>query len=151
MGETPCYAHLLDDAGRIPDAPDVRLQRVYGASGPRVGKRFLVDRVWPRGIARERLGLDAWLRDLGPSDELRRWFGHDPARWPEFQRRYREELARPEQQGRFEELVAAAREGPVTLLFGAKDEEHNQAVVLRSVLLERLGRQAGPRGQSPGV
>lgn len=134
MGEPPCYAHLLDPAGEPPHRPEIRIQRVYDVTGPRVGKRILVDRVWPRGLKREALQLDGWLRELGPSNELRTWFGHDPARWQEFQRRYRAELAQPEQQARLRELAELAREGPITLLYGARDQQHNQAVVLQAVL-----------------
>jgi uncharacterized protein YeaO (DUF488 family) len=145
VGEIPCYAGLLDETGRVPDPPAIRLRRVYdhGESGP--GRTFLVDRVWPRGVAKDRLHLDGWLRDVAPSDELRKWFGHAPERWAEFQRRYRVELAQPERQAALRDLVQAARQGPVTLLYGAKDEEHNQAVVLRAVLLDLLG-QPPPAG-----
>ena len=123
-------------------ASDIRLQRVYGDSAPSRGKRVLVDRVWPRGRKKESLALDLWLRDLGPSDELRRWFGHRPERWEEFQRRYRAELEQPPQQQLLDRLSALARGGPVTLLYGAKDEERNQAVVLRSVVEERLAAES---------
>ncbi len=117
---------------------EVRLRRVYDEAGPDEGYRVLVDRVWPRGIRRESLGLDEWARDLGPSNELRRWFGHDPARWDEFQRRYRDELASPEQRQLLEALAARAAAGTVTLLFGARDPERNQAQVIAAVLRERL-------------
>lgn len=117
---------------------EVRLQRVYEHSSATIGKRVLVDRVWPRGVRKESLSLDRWLRDLGPSDELRKWFGHRPDRWREFQQRYRAELARPPQSDLVDELVALARQGPLTLLYGARDEERNQAVVLRSLIEERL-------------
>jgi len=117
---------------------DVRLQRVYGHPAQAVGKRVLVDRLWPRGLKKESLALDLWLRDIGPSNELRRWFGHRPDRWPEFQRRYRTELARPPQRGLVDQLVTLAGQGPLTLLFGARDEERNEAVVLRSLIEERL-------------
>jgi len=123
-------------------AYDVRLQRVYGRSAAAGGKRVLVDRVWPRGLKKESLALDLWLRDLGPSDELRRWFGHRPDRWPEFQRRYRIELTRPPQSELVDELVTLARQGPLTLLYGARDEERNQAVVLRSLIEERLAARS---------
>jgi uncharacterized protein YeaO (DUF488 family) len=116
----------------------IRLQRVYGESRPAAGKRVLVDRVWPRGVRKESLAPDLWLRDLGPSDELRRWFGHRPDRWPEFERRYRAELTGPPQRDLLDQLVELARQGPVTLLYGARDEQRNQAVVLRSVIEERL-------------
>ena len=123
-------------------ASDIRLQRVYGDSSPGDGKRVLVDRVWPRGLRKESLALDLWLRDLGPSDELRRWFGHRPERWEEFERRYRAELEQTPQRRLLDQLAALAREGPVTLLYGARDEERNQAVVLRSVVEERLAARS---------
>jgi uncharacterized protein YeaO (DUF488 family) len=121
---------------------DVKLQRVYDPS-PTVGARVLVDRVWPRGLKKDALELDLWLREVGPSNELRRWFGHRVDRWAEFQRRYRAELEREPQRGLVEQLVTLARRGPVTLLYGARDEEHNQAAVLRSVIEERLRAGAG--------
>jgi uncharacterized protein YeaO (DUF488 family) len=112
----------------------VRIQRVYDAAQSPGGKRILVDRVWPRGIKKEALHLDLWLRDIAPSTALRKWFGHDPRRWPEFQRRYRAELGRPEQQERLHQLKSLARKGRITLLYGAKDTEHNQAEALRRIL-----------------
>lgn len=117
---------------------DVRLRRVYDHSSPTIGKRVLVDRVWPRGLKKESLALDLWLRDLGPSDELRRWFSQRRERWEEFERRYRAELERPPQRELLDQLVRLADQGPVTLLYGARDEERNQAVVLRSMVEERL-------------
>lgn len=123
----------------MPERPEIRIQRVYDLDRPTIGKRILVDRVWPRGLKKEALRLDAWMRELGPSDQLRTWFGHDPARWEEFQRRYRAELERPDQQARLAELEQMALHGPITLLYGARDEQHNQAVVLKAVLEERLG------------
>jgi uncharacterized protein YeaO (DUF488 family) len=93
--------------------------------------------LWPRGLSKDAVRLDAWLKDVAPSTELRRWFGHDPAKWEGFQRRYRRELAaRP---AALVPLLDAARAGPVTLVYGAKDERHNDAVVLKAVLDERLG------------
>jgi uncharacterized protein YeaO (DUF488 family) len=109
----------------------VRLARAYTPS-PGGGPRVLVDRVWPRGVTREALKLDAWMRDLGPSDSLRKWFGHDPARWDGFRRRYLRELAG--KQALLRKLVAHARGGKLTLVYGARDPEHNQAVVLKEVL-----------------
>ncbi|MGY1680280.1 DUF488 domain-containing protein [Geodermatophilus sp. SYSU D01176] len=110
----------------------IRTVRVYELDPGAAGARFLVDRVWPRGVARDALALDGWLRDAAPSDELRRWFGHDPARWPEFRRRYVTELdARPEA---WAPLRAAAAAGDVLLLYAARDREHNNAVVLRDHL-----------------
>jgi uncharacterized protein YeaO (DUF488 family) len=114
----------------------IEIRRVYD-EGPVEGAAFLVDRVWPRGIRKTDLRLDGWPRDVAPSTELRQWFGHRPDRFPAFRERYRKELdchpdaVRP--------LLEAARRGPVTLLYGAKDTEHNQAVVLREYLRERLG------------
>ncbi|GAA4405770.1 DUF488 domain-containing protein [Quisquiliibacterium transsilvanicum] len=111
----------------------VRLKRAYEAAESSDGLRVLVDRLWPRGVTREDAALDLWLKELAPSTGLRKWFGHDPARWPEFQRRYGEEvLGHPEA---FEHLCDLARTQRVTLVFSAKDEDHNDAVVLRSLLL----------------
>jgi uncharacterized protein YeaO (DUF488 family) len=120
-------------------AGSISIRRVYAADeGPDGGKRILVDRLWPRGIRKDQLGADEWLRDLGPSDELRKWFAHDPDRWAEFQRRYRLELRQPRQQELLRHLAELAEHGPVTLLYSARDEEHNQAVVLRVVLQKML-------------
>ena len=111
----------------------IHVARVYDRASLPGGRRFLVERLWPRGVRREDLGLDDWLRDVAPSTELRRWFGHDPDRWEEFRRRYTAELdACPEV---WQPLVDAARTGPVVLLFSARDEERNSAVALRDYLL----------------
>ena len=116
-------------------ADHVRLKRAYLPAGPEDGVRVLVDRLWPRGVSKARAALAFWNKDVAPSTELRQWFGHDPARWAEFRKRYRAELkARPEA---VEALHALARQGPVTLVFAARDEAHNEAVVLRDVLLGR--------------
>ncbi len=113
----------------------IGIRRVYDPAPPREGARFLVDRIWPRGVRKDALEGVTWLRDAGPSDALRRWFGHDPARWEEFRRRYRAELeARP---SAWVPILDAERRGPVTLLYGARDAEHNQAVVLRDFLESR--------------
>ena len=117
----------------------IRLQRVYEPPAG-AGRRVLVDRVWPRGVKREAATVDLWARDVAPSNELRKWFGHRPERWDEFQRRYREELETGRARQALDELEAIARREPLTLLFGAADRERNQAVVLRDVLSERLGR-----------
>jgi uncharacterized protein YeaO (DUF488 family) len=115
-------------------ARHVLLKRVYLPADPDDGLRVLVDRLWPRGLSKARAALDGWDKDIAPSDALRQWFGHAPARWEEFRKRYRAELeSRPEA---VESLRALARQKPVTLLFGARDEARNQAVVLREVLLE---------------
>ena len=111
---------------------EVRVKRVYDPKAPGDGLRVLVDRLWPRGMTHEEAAIDLWLKDVAPSAELRHWFGHDPGRWPEFQERYRAELASNKA---LDELRAAlARSEPVTLLFGAKDTEHNNAVALQAFL-----------------
>jgi uncharacterized protein YeaO (DUF488 family) len=127
---------VMATAGRID------LERVYGASERGSGARVLVDRVWPRGVRKESLGLDLWLRELGPSNELRKWFGHRPERWEEFRRRYRTELRGQRPEELLDQLTELAQKGPVTLLYGARDEQRNQAVVLREVLQERLRQGA---------
>jgi uncharacterized protein YeaO (DUF488 family) len=109
----------------------IEIQRVYDHE-PARGAVFLVDRMWPRGVRKEDLRLDGWARDAAPSTELRRWFGHRPERFAEFAERYRAELA--ERGDALQPLLDAARKGPVTLLYAAKDTERNQAVVLRDHL-----------------
>ncbi|MGE5620595.1 MAG: DUF488 domain-containing protein [Sphingomonadaceae bacterium] len=116
----------------------VRIKRAYEPPAPDDGYRVLIDRLWPRGVKKEDLALDAWLKQLAPSTELRRWFGHDPAKWAEFQRLYRQELSTPEAERLLAELRERARRGWVTLLYAAKDEEHNDAVVLRQLLEQQL-------------
>jgi uncharacterized protein YeaO (DUF488 family) len=112
--------------------PKIRLKRVYAPPAPDDGVRVLVDRLWPRGLSKSEAAVDRWLKELAPSAELRRWFGHDPARWDEFRRRYQAELAQATDL--LDELRALARGRRVTLLFSAKDEAHNNAMVLRDVL-----------------
>jgi uncharacterized protein YeaO (DUF488 family) len=115
----------------------IRIVRVHELDPGVPGARFLVDRLWPRGVARDALELDGWLRDAAPGDELRRSFGHDPARWAEFRRRYVAELdAHPET---WAPLRAAAAAGDVVLLYAARDREHNNAVVLRDHLEQAIG------------
>ena len=126
----------------------VRIKRAYEAPSPGDGRRVLVDRLWPRGVARETLALDDWLKDASPSDDLRRWFNHDPARWPEFAARYGEELERPPASEAVDQLVRCARAGPLTLVYAASDEAHNNAVALRDVIVQHLAhpvRRALPR------
>ncbi len=110
----------------------IQVKRVYEPASPRDGKRFLVERLWPRGMKKENLRMDGWLKDVAPSDALRRWFAHDPAKWAEFQRRYRAELRA--HSDALDPLVDAARRGSVTLLYSAHDVEHNNAVVLKRYL-----------------
>ncbi len=116
----------------------IRIKRIYDPYSPEDGRRVLVDRVWPRGMRKDEAGLDEWLKDLAPSTALRKWFGHDPARWEEFQARYRAELGDPEPRELLERLARDAEAGTVTLLYGAKDERRNQAVVIRQLVEERL-------------
>jgi uncharacterized protein YeaO (DUF488 family) len=109
-------------------ADRLRLKRIYEPASADDGARILVDRVWPRGIRKDDARLTLWLKEIAPSSELRKWFGHDPERWPEFRRRYRAELEANDEA--VQRLRSQIREGPVTLLFGAHDEAHNQAVVI---------------------
>lgn len=111
---------------------DVRLKRAYEPPAATDGVRVLVDRLWPRGLRKAEAAIDRWLKELAPSSELRRWFGHDPGRWDEFRRRYRSELSA--HADLLNELRATARAGPLTLVYAARDEQHNDAVVLRDVL-----------------
>lgn len=119
-------------------AANVRLKRAYEAAEAADGTRVLIDRLWPRGVTKTDAALDRWSKDLAPSTKLRKWFGHDPARWEEFRRRYAREVSeRPEQ---IAELRSLARQGRITLVYSAHDEAHNDAVVLRELL---LGNQIG--------
>lgn len=118
--------------GRKPKRYAVHLKKVYGSPEPSDGLRILVDRLWPRGLRKAGAGIDLWVRDVAPSNELRRWFGHDVSRWREFKRRYRAELhAKPAQLLLLKEELGR---GNITLLFAAHDELHNNAVVLKEVL-----------------
>jgi len=119
----------------------IRLKRVYDPPEPGDGKRFLVDRIWPRGLKKESLQLDGWVPEVAPSRQLRKWFGHDPAKWSEFVRRYHAELSkRPEA---WHPLLEAAKVGTVTLLFAARDEEHNNAVALKAFLETKMAHDPG--------
>lgn len=121
----------------------LRVRRVYEPPEPQDGFRVLVDRLWPRALSKEAARVDLWARELAPSDRLRRWFGHDPVKWEEFRRRYREELSRSPARELVQQLAERARHGTVTLVFGARDERHNNAVVLAEVLQERLAGTSG--------
>jgi uncharacterized protein YeaO (DUF488 family) len=112
----------------------VFVKRVYEPAAKSDGFRVLVDRLWPRGLSKKEAHIDLWLRDIGPSIALRKWFNHDPARWAEFQRRYRAELK--EKTALLATITEQAKTRPVTLLYSAKDEQHNQAVALRNFLLK---------------
>jgi uncharacterized protein YeaO (DUF488 family) len=131
-------SNALKPHGRPMTSSNVRLQRAYDDPQPDDGHRVLVDRVWPRGRTKAELRLDAWARDLGPSTNLRKWFGHDPARWAEFQTRYRAELADPGQAQALDALATIARSGRVTIVYGARDREHNQAQVIADEIGRRL-------------
>ena len=116
-------------------AANVRLKRAYEPPARDDGARILIDRLWPRGMTKKAAAIDEWFKDIAPSTALRQWFGHDPARWQEFRRRYAAEVRQnPEH---LEKLRARARQGPITLVFSARDEVHNDAVVLRQLLLGR--------------
>ena len=113
----------------------LQVKRVYEERSGSDGVRILVDRLWPRGISKEKAGIDLWMKELAPSDELRRWFGHDPAKWAGFKKRYAAELdGRRRELGMLRDKMAG---GPVTLVYGAKDTEHNNAVALRDYLEKR--------------
>ncbi len=115
----------------------IEAQRVYGSPQPDEGKRFLVDRLWPRGLKKESLSLDAWLKDVAPSNALRKGFHHEPAKWPEFKKRYAKEL--DEHPEAWRPILEAAQKGKVTLLYGAKEEKYNNAVALMEYLKEKAG------------
>jgi uncharacterized protein YeaO (DUF488 family) len=113
--------------------PGICVKRAYDPPSPEDGARVLVDRLWPRGLRKVDAAIDCWLKEIAPSSDLRRWFGHDPSRWEEFQRRYRTELsARPEP---LNQLRVLAGQGALTLVYAARDADHNHAVVLRDMLL----------------
>jgi uncharacterized protein YeaO (DUF488 family) len=119
----------------------VRIRRVYEPPTPDDGRRILVDRLWPRGLSKAKAAIDTWVKDVAPSTELRRWFGHDPARWDAFRQRYRQELAANPQA--LQRLLEAAANGPITLLYAARDEQRNEAAVLQEILEERLAGKQG--------
>lgn len=122
------------------DANVIQLKRVYNPANKSDGARYLVERLWPRGVKKDSLKLEAWVKEVAPSSELRKWFSHDPAKWSEFRRRYFQELrSHPEA---WETLLAAARRGRVTLVYSSHDTEHNNAVALKEFLEQRLGKKA---------
>jgi uncharacterized protein YeaO (DUF488 family) len=116
-------------------ATNVRLKRAYEPPAADDGTRILIDRLWPRGITKERAAIDQWLKDISPSTELRKWFGHDPARWDEFRRRYAQEVHK--NSDFLDQLRSLARQGAITLVYSADDEKHNDAVELRELILKR--------------
>jgi uncharacterized protein YeaO (DUF488 family) len=132
----------------------ILVKRVYEPATKSDGFRVLVDRLWPRGLSKENAHIDLWLREIGPSTTLRKWFKHDPVRWAEFRRRYHAELK--EKSALLATIKARAKTRPVTLLYSAKDEQHNQAIALRSFLskqsasLRRKGRHTRGDGSALG-
>ena len=119
----------------------IRIRRVYSESSSRDGVRILVDRVWPRGISKERAHIVEWRKDLAPTTSLRKWFGHEPVRWIEFRKRYRTELARSGMRDELKKLARLSHKRTITLVYGAADEKHNQAVVLMELLEEMLSKK----------
>ena len=115
----------------------IKIKRVYDPPEKADDTRILVDRLWPRGLAKEQARIDEWLKEIAPSDALRQWFGHKPERWEEFQKRYHQELQIAERQEQLRHLRTLMRKGTVTLLFAAKDDERNNATVLAEVLKEK--------------
>jgi uncharacterized protein YeaO (DUF488 family) len=109
----------------------INLKRVYEKPTKEDGIRVLVDRLWPRGLTKQKANIDLWLKDIAPSTELRKWFGHDPEKWKEFRKRYQKELKENKEQ--IEILKEQQKKGTVTLVYGAKDEEHNEAIVLKEL------------------
>ena len=120
----------------------ISLKRAYEPPAETDGTRVLVDRLWPRGVAKSRARIDLWLKEVAPSTELRKWFGHDPDKWPEFQKRYRAEL---KGNPALSELREQSRQGKITLVYAARDELHNDAVVLRQVLGSGPGNSHKPK------
>jgi uncharacterized protein YeaO (DUF488 family) len=119
----------------IVPADNVRLKRAYEAPDPRDGRRILIDRLWPRGVSKEHAALDGWMKEIAPSTGLRKWFGHDPSRWAEFRRRYSEEVH--QHMDLVDQLRSIARQGPITLIYSAHDDVHNDAAALREFILAR--------------
>ncbi len=114
----------------------IQVKRAYEASSKNDGARYLVERLWPRGVKKENLEVEAWIKDVAPSAELRRWFQHDPAKWSEFRRRYFRELEKSPEA--WQPLLARARQGLVTLVYSAHDTEHNNALALKEFLDQKL-------------
>lgn len=112
---------------------DIKLKRAYDPPNPDDGIRILVDRLWPRGVKKVNAAINHWMKEIAPSTELRHWFGHDPARWDEFQRRYERELKQHKQS--VDQLRSLAKRGVITLIYATRDQDHNEAVVLRDILL----------------
>jgi uncharacterized protein YeaO (DUF488 family) len=126
----------------------IQLKRAYEKPNESDGRRFLVERLWPRGVKKTSLPLEAWLKDVAPSTELRKWFSHDPARWNEFRKRYFAELEKAPEA--WQPLVEAARKGTITLIYSSHDEEHNNAVALKDFLTAKLAARKTLRAKKKG-
>ncbi len=120
----------------------MKIKRAYEKRESSDGKRILVDRLWPRGVSKAEAGIDEWLKELGPSTELRKWFGHDPEKWQEFRKRYLAELSDPEKVALLEKIAKAAERNTLTLVYSAKDTEHNDVKVLEAVLTRMMKKPA---------
>ena len=127
-----CGAMLFEIARNLLPTMNIRIKRVYEEPNVDDGTRILVDRLWPRDLTKEKARVDRWLKDVAPSTNLRKWFAHDPAKWTEFQARYREELKKDEEQ--ISLLRREAAKGKITLVYGARDQQHDEAVVLQRLL-----------------
>jgi uncharacterized protein YeaO (DUF488 family) len=143
----PSRASTTSATESFTSAKRVLIKRVYDAPAPSDGTRVLVDRLWPRGLTKDRAALDGWLRELAPSDELRHWYHAHPEQWPDFRKRYLRELSRPEAAAALDQLHLLLRgRKPLTLLFASRNEEHNNAVVLQELL---RGMRKPPTGAGP--
>ena len=112
----------------------LKIKRAYEPAEPSDGRRILIDRLWPRGVSKAEAHIDVWLKDLAPSTDLREWFGHEPEKWEEFKKRYHRELAAPEKTRLLEDIAQHAKHNNITLVYGAKDTGHNDAVVLEELI-----------------
>ncbi len=128
--------------------PDVRVRRVYEKPGPADGTRVLVDRLWPRGLRKDAAALDDWAKDIAPSTELRTWYGHDPAKFDEFRRRYTDELSQSGPRAALGRLRALAAKGPLTLLTATRDADHSEAAVLARILRQDVGEPGSDAGDA---
>jgi uncharacterized protein YeaO (DUF488 family) len=124
----------------------LKIKRAYEKEEPGDGKRLLIDRLWPRGISKAEAGIDEWLKDLGPSTELRKWFGHDPEKWPEFKKRYLKELSDPAKTSLLEVIAHSARRSTVTLVYSAKDTEHSDVKVLQEIVQKLMQTEEQKNG-----
>ena len=116
----------------------LKIKRAYDKPLSSDGKRILIDRLWPRGVTKAEAGIDEWLKELGPSTELRKWFGHDPQKWEEFRKKYIKELSAPDKEALLVGIARAAQHGDVTLIYSAKDTEHNDVIVLEELITKMM-------------